>query len=109
MGTVYRAVDQSLDRRVALKVLHAGLADDPSLVARFDKEARIMARLEHPNLVPVYAVDVHEGVPYIVMKLLEGSTLAAVWRARGRKPFTAPELVPMIDQLCAGLAYMHDQ
>src|ERR1043165_6241889 len=60
MGTVYRAVDQSPRRAGALKVLHAGLADDPSLVARFDKEARIMARLDHPNLVPVYAVDVHE-------------------------------------------------
>jgi serine/threonine protein kinase len=108
MGTVFRAVDLVLGRQVALKALHSGLATEPLLVARFEKEARMLARLEHDNLVPIYAVDSHEGLPYFVMKLLEGDTFQHARRKRG-KPFTVAEVTPMLEQLCAGLGFMHDK
>jgi serine/threonine-protein kinase len=108
MGTVFRAVDLVLGRQVALKALHSGLATEPLLVARFEKEARMLARLEHDNLVPIYAVDSHDGLPYFVMKLLEGDTFQHARRKRG-KPFTVAEVTPLLEQLCAGLGFMHDK
>jgi len=77
MGEVYRAHDVHLNRPVALKVLAPRFTMDPDRLARFTQEARTTARLSHPNIVAVYDVGSHLGVPFVVSELLEGSTLRA--------------------------------
>jgi eukaryotic-like serine/threonine-protein kinase len=78
MGVVYEAVQRSLERRVALKVLPFGAAIDPRRLARFQVESHAAARLNHPHIVPVYAVGSEAGVHYYAMQLIDGTTLAAV-------------------------------
>src|SRR5262245_23141917 len=75
MATVYKAYHPGLDRHVAIKMMHPGFLDDPTFLARFKREAQIVARLEHAHIVPVYDYNEHEGRPYLVMKFIEGSTL----------------------------------
>jgi hypothetical protein len=82
MGVVYEAEQASLKRRVALKLLPAGMAGDPKVVARFRREAEAAGRLRHPNVVPVYSVGEAGGLPFFAMELVEGRSLAAVIRAR---------------------------
>jgi serine/threonine protein kinase/Tol biopolymer transport system component len=75
MGEVYRARDPRLQRDVAIKVLPAALTGDPERLHRFEQEARAAAALNHPNILAVYEIDYHEGVPFIVSELLQGETL----------------------------------
>jgi TolB-like protein/Flp pilus assembly protein TadD len=75
MGEVYRATDTKLGRDVALKVLPAQLADDAERLARFQREARAVAALNHPHVVTIYSVDVAEGVHFLTMELVEGQSL----------------------------------
>jgi len=75
MGIVYEAVQISLDRRVALKILPSGYLAEPKLVARFHREAKVTGSLRHPNIVAVYAMGVESGVPYYAMEYVEGMTL----------------------------------
>ena len=75
MGEVYRARDARLERDVAIKVLPAAFVADPGRLARFEQEARATAALNHPNILAVYDVGRHDGVPYVVCELLEGQTL----------------------------------
>ena len=77
MGDVYLAQDEQLGRRVAIKVLDPALATQPQRLERFRHEARAVAALNHPHVVHIYEAGVHEGVPYIVMEHVEGTTLAA--------------------------------
>ncbi len=107
MGVVWRARDLFLDRPVAIKLLSSSLKDAPAFVTRFEREARMMARLEHPNLVPVYAVGRHEDRPFIVMKFLEGSTLREMLKKNPRPP--ASTVLSIARQLCAGLAFIHEK
>src|SRR5262245_66156421 len=90
MGVVYQAYEESLDRRVALKVLHARLAEDEGFSRRFHNEAQIVARLEHPNIVPVYRFAIDDGTPWMAMRLLTGGPLEPRLKA-GR--LTAPALL----------------
>jgi Tol biopolymer transport system component/tRNA A-37 threonylcarbamoyl transferase component Bud32 len=83
MGAVWRAVDTTLDREVAIKVLPEGLSADPERVARFDREAKVVASLNHPNIAAVHSVHAHEGLRFISMELVPGEDLAAVLQ-RGR-------------------------
>lgn len=76
MGTVYRAEDTAAKRLVALKVLSEKYSHDGEMLARFDREGRACMSLHHPNICAVYAVGKWEGRPYLVMELLEGTTLA---------------------------------
>ena len=96
MAVVYAAYDENLGRPVALKVLARHLAGQPEFRARFLREARIAARLGHPNLVRTFDVADHDGLPCIVMELLPGGTLV-----NGR--LTRAEAA----QLASGLAYAH--
>jgi eukaryotic-like serine/threonine-protein kinase len=88
MGEVYRARDTRLDRDVAIKVLPERLAGDPQALARFERKAKAVAALSHPNILTLYDVGAHEKAPYAVTELLEGETLrarlarsAVAWRA----------------------------
>lgn len=107
MGTVYLARDLDLGRRVAIKMLSRGLVDNAELVTRFEREARMMARLDHPNLVPVYAVGRRDKTPFIVMKLLEGRSLSEF--ISGQQRLSSAELLSVVRQLCEGLTFVHSQ
>jgi len=105
MGAVYLATDLTLGRRVAVKLLHASLAEDKTFVARFLREARVMARLDHPSIMPIFACEqAPEGV-LLVMKYIEGPTLSAHLKAMGR--LSASGTVELLNQLSAGVSLMH--
>src|SRR5215470_12803276 len=75
MATIYRAYHAAMDRHVAVKVLPRHLAQDPTFRARFEQEARTIARLEHRYILPVYDAGEDEGISYLVMRYTEGGTL----------------------------------
>ena len=104
MATIYRAVDESLERDVAIKVLHAHLADDVSLLARFRAEARAAAGLLHPHIVNVFDQGVAD-LPYIVMEFVDGPSLREVLLSRGR--LTPPEALSVVEPVAAALARAH--
>ena len=76
MGEVYRATDTKLKRQVAIKVLPAALTSDPDRLARFQREAEVLASLNHPNIAAIYGLEESDGVRALVMELVEGPTLA---------------------------------
>jgi eukaryotic-like serine/threonine-protein kinase len=102
MAVVYLAEDQELQRQVAVKVLTEGLAVDGTLRARFLREARLAARLSHPNVVRTYDAGEANGTLFIVMEHVPGRTLADL----GKLP--ASEAVEVARQACAGLQHAHD-
>ena len=106
MATVYKAYHPALDRFVAIKVLHYAFMDDSNFLARFQREARVVARLEHPNIVPVYDFSEFEGRPYLVMKFIEGETLKDRLE-KGR--LTSTEILRVVDAVGAALSYAHHQ
>src|SRR4051794_24314141 len=77
MGEVYRARDTQLNREVAIKVLLAAVADDPERLARFSREAQMLASLNHPHIAHIYGLDRQDATAFIVMELVEGEELAA--------------------------------
>ena len=105
MATVDLAHDAELDRPVALKRLAENLARDEDLRRRFLREARLAARLSHPNVVRVFDVGEDDGRPFIAMEYVEGETLADLLARRGRLP--AAEVASLGVQACAGLAAAH--
>lgn len=104
MATVFKAYHPALDRYVAIKVLHAAFKADPTFLARFQREARVVASLEHPHIIPVYDFADHNGAPYLVMKFIEGETLKAVLT---RQPITTAEVWRVVEAVGAGLDYAH--
>jgi tRNA A-37 threonylcarbamoyl transferase component Bud32/tetratricopeptide (TPR) repeat protein len=104
MATVFKAYHPSLDRYVAIKVMHPALQSDPNFLARFQREARIVARLDHPNIVPVYDFAEHRGHPYLVMRFVEGETLKAHLQ---REPFSTEEALRLMRAVGDALAYAH--
>ncbi|MEW5721107.1 MAG: protein kinase, partial [Chloroflexota bacterium] len=106
MATVFKAYHPALDRYVAIKVLHPSFKEDPSFNARFAREARIVAKLDHPNIVPIFDFAEHEGTPYLVMRFVEGKTLKAVLRD-GLLPI--PRVLAIIHPVTEALAYAHAQ
>src|SRR6267154_2772697 len=76
MGEVYRARDSKLRRDVAIKVLPASLANDPGRMARFEREARVLASLNHPNIAAIYGLEEANERKFLVMELVPGETLA---------------------------------
>ena len=76
MGEVYLARDTKLDRKVAIKVLPEGFTEDADRVARFQREAQVLASLNHPNIAAIYGLEESDGIRALVMELVEGPTLA---------------------------------
>ncbi len=105
MATVYRAIDTRLDRRVALKVMHADLARDEDFVGRFIGEAKSAARLSHPNVVSVYDQGRDGPYPYLAMEYLPGRTLRDLLGERGW--FPPREALAIMVPLLSGLAAAH--
>ncbi len=105
MGTVYVATDSRLNRQVALKVCH--LADNPQALERFRREAQAAAALRHPNLCPIFDCDVHAGVPYFTMALIEGPTLDRWVQKRGG--VTPREAALLARKLALALQYAHER
>ncbi|HUG52459.1 MAG TPA: protein kinase [Vicinamibacteria bacterium] len=106
MGIVYLAHDTVLERDVALKVMVASIADDPELKQRFEREAKAVARMTHPNVVNVFDLGSHtDGSPYIAMELLKGMDLQKA--VRTPPPMPLERKVNVIVQVLAGLAHAH--
>jgi serine/threonine protein kinase len=106
MASVFKAYHPALDRFVAIKVLHPAFKEDPNFLSRFQREARVVARLEHPHIVPIYDFAEHEGQPYLVMKYIEGVTLKA---RLAEKPLSKNEAIEIIDAIGSALSYAHEQ
>jgi len=102
MGEVYRAKDQRLGREIAIKVLPDGVATDSELLARFEREARTVAGLNHPNIVTLFSVEDQEGVRFLTMELVEGQTLSTLVAPGGLPLARLLELaIPLTDALVA--------
>jgi eukaryotic-like serine/threonine-protein kinase len=105
MATVHRAVDEVLEREVAVKLLHAHLADDPAFLDRFRREARAAAALDHPNVVAVHDWGETDEGAYLVLQLIEGPSLREVLRRHHR--LTAGEALRVLGPAAAGLGAAH--
>ena len=106
MGAVYKARQPALDRFVALKVLPAPVANTPGFAERFTREARSLARLNHPRIVSVHDFGVTGGLHYLIMEFIDGQNLRQAERAGRLSPEQALQIVP---QICEALQYAHDQ
>jgi len=106
MGRVYRARDTQLVRIVAIKVLPPAFAGDPDLLRRFEQEGRATAALNHPGVMALYDIGVHEGAPYLVTELLEGQTLRA--RLEGER-LSVRQAIEYARQIADALAAAHEQ
>src|SRR3954470_11294576 len=105
MGVVYRATQLGLDRLVALKVITPAFAEDQEFRARFQREAKLAASIEHPNVIPVYEAGEHDGVLFIAMRFVQGPDLRTVVRDFGA---LAPDrAVRLVAQIAAGLDAVH--
>src|SRR5215471_18246654 len=107
MGEVYRARDTRLGREVALKVLPATFAGDPDRLRRFEQAARVVAALNHPNIVALYDVGIHADVsPYLVSELLEGESLR---QRLERGPLHSRRAIEYGIQIAQGLSAAHEK
>ncbi len=104
MGQVWRALDQRLEREVAIKVLPEATASDPEFRGRLLREARLAARLNHPNIATIFAVEEHEASLYLVMELVDGTSLD---RLITQGPLAAERVIEFAVQIAAALAEAH--
>ena len=101
MGEVYCARDTKLKRDVALKILPASFARDPDRMARFQREAEVLASLNHPNIAAIYGIEQSDGIHALVMELVEGDS------PKGPLPFDEAWRIAL--QMAAALEYAHDK
>ena len=106
MGQVYRATDTRLKRQVAIKILPPSLAADPDRLARFQREAEVLASLNHPNIAGIYGLEESGGMTALVMELVEGDDLSQRI-ARGAIPFD--EALPIAKQITEALEAAHER
>nr|WP_258567733.1 protein kinase [Paenactinomyces guangxiensis] len=106
MGRVYKAVDQLLQRPVAVKVMNDSMQTDEGYVKRFMREAKSIAKLSHPHVVQVFDVGIENGIDYMVMEFIQGQTLKEMILKRA--PFTVEETASIAAQILDGLAHAHD-
>jgi serine/threonine-protein kinase len=105
MGTVYLANETAVDREVALKFLHPRLAEHDEYRSRFEQEARVMARVEHPNLVGLLGVERDGAIPFLVMRSVRGQPLSRLMKEK--KVFPLDEVLPLVVQVAAALSALH--
>src|SRR5215470_13526940 len=106
MGEVYRGRDTRLGRDVALKVLLEAFARDADRMVRFEREAKVLASLNHPNIASIYGLEESNGTRALVMELVEGPTLAERLKQEG---IPLEEALPIAKQICEGLEYAHER
>jgi eukaryotic-like serine/threonine-protein kinase len=106
MGVVWKATDQTLGRAVAIKVLPAAFAQDPERMARFEREARLLASLNHPHIASIYGVGSADGVRFLAMELVEGDDLAA---RLSRGPMPVAETIEVARQVAEALEVAHEK
>jgi hypothetical protein len=106
MGEVYRATDTKLRRDVAIKVLPPEVARDPERLARFQREATLLAALNHPNIAAIYGLEEHAGQPFLVLELVEGEDLQQRLR---RGAISVDETIEIAKQICEALEEAHDK
>jgi serine/threonine-protein kinase len=106
MATVYRAYQPNMDRFVAVKIIHRAIAGDSKALDRFQREARLVARLEHPHILPVYDYDGTNDPPYIVMRYLSTGTLKDILE---REQLPVHEVAYLFGQVASALDYAHRQ
>lgn len=106
MGEVYRARDTRLDRIVAIKALPQSLSGAPESLARFEREAKLLASLNHPNIASIYGLEEVEGVPYLVLEFIEGRTLA---QRLAEGPMDARESLAVGGQIAAAIEAAHER
>lgn len=106
MGAVWLGHHQTLDKKVAVKVLPQEFARDETFAARFIREARAAARLEHPNVIQVLDADTNDGVRYIVMQYVEGTDLQKALKRKGALPVR--DCLSIVKRVAAALQAAHD-
>src|SRR5258706_7049882 len=106
MGEVYRATDTTLGRQVAIKVLPEAFAQDAERLARFEREAKTLASLNHPHIAQIYGLEKSSGVRALVMELVEGEDLA---ERIARRPIPLDEALPIARQIAEALEAAHEQ
>src|SRR5512145_1941040 len=99
MATVYKAFQPSINRYVAIKILPTQYAQDPNFVKRFEHEARAIAALEHPHILPVYDFGTQDGLNYMVMRYVKGGTLSNLMG----QPMSAEQVVRLISPMARAL------
>jgi serine/threonine protein kinase len=104
MASVFRAHEAALDRFVALKVLPAEFLHEESFAARFEREAKVVAKLEHPNIIPIFAFGIEQGIPWMSMRLISGGSLSGPLKAG---QITRERAVQIIRAVADGLTYAH--
>ena len=105
MGIVFRAIEIALDREVALKVLAIDPLFDPEAYTRFEREAKLAARLDHPGIVPIFAVAAHDSVAYYTMRLVRGGSLEDIIEARRSLDMT--QILGVLRDVAGALDYAH--
>ena len=106
MGEVYRAHDTKLGRDVAIKVLPESFAHDAERMARFEREAQVLASLNHPHIATIHGLEESDGIRALVMELVEGPTLA---ERIGHRAMPLEEALPIAKQIAEGLEYAHER
>jgi predicted Ser/Thr protein kinase len=106
MATVFKGYHARLERYVAIKALHPAFTEDSNFLGRFNREAKVVANLDHANIVPIFDYSEHEGRPYLVMKFIEGETLKA---RLTRNVLSLDEILCIVEKAGTALAYAHSQ
>ena len=106
MGEVYRAEDLNLNRQVAIKVPPDVFAGDPERLARFQREAKVLASLNHPNIAAIYGVEEADGKRFLILELVEGDTLA---ERLSKGPLSLEEALDVCRQIAEGLEGAHEK
>ena len=106
MGEVYRARDTQLEREVAIKVLPAEFTQDPERLARFQREAKLLASLNHPNIAAIHGLEESDGIRFLVLELVEGETLA---ERVAKDPLPVEEALEVCRQIAEGLEAAHEK